>query len=163
MVAALGTIFFGLFFYLFPNGRFVPNWTRWLALIWIAILMPGVLFPGSLLDTNHWPPALVGILLSGFILTFILAQDHRYKHYSNWTERQQTKWVVFGLATVRARVFPRWGGWLIAAGQPVFLFGIVAYPFAIIGGSALGLGLVLCGRAMVITGPYPSLKMLFKT
>jgi hypothetical protein len=32
----LGAASFGLFLYLFPDGRFVPRWTRWVALVWIA-------------------------------------------------------------------------------------------------------------------------------
>jgi len=32
----LGSASFGLFLYLFPDGRFVPRWTRWVALIWIG-------------------------------------------------------------------------------------------------------------------------------
>ena len=30
----VGYIAWMLFFYLFPSGRFVPRWTRWLALIY---------------------------------------------------------------------------------------------------------------------------------
>jgi hypothetical protein len=29
----LGSASFGLFLYLFPDGRFVPRWTRWMALV----------------------------------------------------------------------------------------------------------------------------------
>jgi hypothetical protein len=38
-----------LFFYLFPSGRFVPRWTRWLALCW-------VLFCGTWIFTPFGPP-----------------------------------------------------------------------------------------------------------
>src|SRR5215208_7622061 len=31
----LGSATFGLFLYLFPDGRFVPRWTSWVALTWI--------------------------------------------------------------------------------------------------------------------------------
>src|SRR5205823_430940 len=34
-VRFLGSVCFSLFFYLFPNGQFVPRWTRW--------LMPGII------------------------------------------------------------------------------------------------------------------------
>src|SRR5919112_2209336 len=39
-----------LFFYLFPSGRFVPRWTRWLALCW-------VLFVGTWTFTPFGPPS----------------------------------------------------------------------------------------------------------
>ncbi len=32
----LGAASFGLFLYLFPDGRFVPRWTRWVALVRIV-------------------------------------------------------------------------------------------------------------------------------
>ena len=37
-----------LIFYLFPDGRFVPRWTRWLALVWIVVsLVPlGLIISG---------------------------------------------------------------------------------------------------------------------
>jgi hypothetical protein len=36
LVAFLGNVSFGTFFYLFPNGRFVPRWTRWLIVGWVV-------------------------------------------------------------------------------------------------------------------------------
>jgi hypothetical protein len=91
-----------LFFYLFPSGRFVPRWTRWLALCW-------VLFSGSWLFTPlvgppSWPP----LLFNGAILvlwgSFPVAQLYRYARVSDATQRQQTKWVVFGVAVAVAGV-----------------------------------------------------------
>src|SRR3712207_424971 len=31
-----GVAFIGLFLYLFPSGRFVPRWTRWIAVAWVV-------------------------------------------------------------------------------------------------------------------------------
>ena len=36
----LGAATFGLFLYVFPDGQFVPRWTRWVALVWIAWQFP---------------------------------------------------------------------------------------------------------------------------
>ena len=36
-VQIVGTVCVVLFFLLFPNGRFVPRWTRWLAVAYIAL------------------------------------------------------------------------------------------------------------------------------
>ncbi len=43
------------FFYLFPDGRFVPSATRWLALAFLALFLPGFVWPGSPLDDATWP------------------------------------------------------------------------------------------------------------
>jgi hypothetical protein len=50
----LGLASFGLFLYLFPDGRFVPRWTRWVALVWIAWQLPRYLFPDWHLDPDTW-------------------------------------------------------------------------------------------------------------
>ncbi|RPJ44161.1 MAG: hypothetical protein EHM21_10515 [Chloroflexi bacterium] len=40
MLHFLGSASFSLFLFIFPDGRFVPRWTRWVALVWIAWLFP---------------------------------------------------------------------------------------------------------------------------
>lgn len=91
----LGDIGLLVFFCLFPNGQFVPHWTRWLALGWIAFRLPAILFPLSPFDTEAGPWA--GLLWSLFLGGLIVAQGYRYRYVSNPTHRQQTKWIVFGL------------------------------------------------------------------
>jgi len=90
-----------LFFYLFPSGRFIPRWTRWLALCW-------VLFSGSWLFTPFGPPSWPPLLFNATILilwgSFVVAQVYRYARVSNAGQRQQTKWVVFGVAVAVAGV-----------------------------------------------------------
>jgi hypothetical protein len=90
-----------LFFYLFPSGRFVPRWTRWLALCW-------ALFSGSWLFTPFGPPTWPPVLFNGAVLvlwgSFLVAQVYRYAWVSDATERQQTKWVVFGVSVAVAGV-----------------------------------------------------------
>jgi signal transduction histidine kinase len=81
------------FFYLFPNGRFVPRWTRWLtigAILYWGILdfSPNVTF-SQLVSTSAF---------LGFVGTMIPVQVYRYVRRSNRVQRQQTKWVVFGMA-----------------------------------------------------------------
>ena len=41
----LGSVCVVLFFLLFPGGRFVPRWTRWLAVAFIAYLSADIVFP----------------------------------------------------------------------------------------------------------------------
>jgi hypothetical protein len=88
-----------LFFYLFPSGRFVPRWTRWLALCW-------VLFCGTWIFTPFGPPSWPLPLFNVAILilwgSFPVAQLYRYLRDSDRAQRQQTKWVVFGVAVAIA-------------------------------------------------------------
>ena len=93
----LGLASFGLFLYLFPDGRFVPRWTRWVALAWIAWQVPKYWFR-NWPDINTWIIRLNIAIWSGALGTIIYAQVYRYRRVSNAVQRQQTKWVVFGIA-----------------------------------------------------------------
>ena len=86
--------------YLFPNGRFVPRWTGWFALLVILFMGIGTVFPASLFNTTTWP-GLPGIALQVVLIgTILFAQIYRYLRVSTPSERQQTKWVVFGIAVL---------------------------------------------------------------
>ena len=87
-------------FYVFPDGRFTPRWTRVPALAWIAMFGASHVLPGSLLAPGNWPPALLAGLITALVGTCLFAQVHRYRRVSGSTERQQTKWVVFGLCVM---------------------------------------------------------------
>lgn len=41
--------------YLFPNGRFVPRWTRWLALLVVLFVAGSTISPTSLFNSDTWP------------------------------------------------------------------------------------------------------------
>src|SRR5215467_14517976 len=94
-VAFLGDISIFLFFYVFPTGRFVPRWTRWL---WFAVIVfwaVDVFFPSPL---SIKFPILLQVVLLGFICSVLVAQVYRYRYVSSALQRQQTKWVVFGIS-----------------------------------------------------------------
>ena len=84
------TALFSIVFLVFPDGRFVPRWTRWAAL---ALVMTQVM---RVFQPDTW--ARVGFAVSvPMIVTLMLAQLYRYVRVSGPVQRQQTKWVVFGL------------------------------------------------------------------
>src|SRR5829696_3367789 len=71
---------------LFPDGGFVPRWTRWLILSSIPLVATILYMPLA-----YW-----GVFVVVLLLGAIYAQVYRYRHVSTPTERQQTKWVTFG-------------------------------------------------------------------
>jgi hypothetical protein len=84
-----------VFFFIFPDGRFVPRWSRWVVPLVFVMPVLSVLLPDSILVE---PPPPVNILLFlGLWACCALAQVYRYRRVSGPIERQQTKWVVFGL------------------------------------------------------------------
>ena len=83
--------------YLFPSGRFVPRWTRWLALLVVLFVGGGSFFPASPFNTNNWPGPLTTVLALAVFGTLLFAQFYRYFRVSTSVQRQQTKWVVLGI------------------------------------------------------------------
>jgi hypothetical protein len=92
----VGQVAYTIFFYVFPDGRFVPRWSRWLVLVWAVLLVPDVFFPRSPLNLLDGP------LFFGLIGGAVLAQAYRYRRVSTPVHRQQTKWVVFAMAVAGA-------------------------------------------------------------
>ncbi len=89
-------------FYLFPDGRFRPRWTRWLLLVWMLYSVVAVAYPRV-----GPPPGIASIAVDdipvilwtlGFMGTGVLAQVWRYRHVSTPFQRQQTKWPLYGLS-----------------------------------------------------------------
>ena len=85
-----GQVSFLIFFYIFPDGRFAPGWTRWLAIAAALLWVPAAFFQHSFLDILSGPFFFV------VIITTVVAQVYRYRRVSSPEQRQQTKWVVFG-------------------------------------------------------------------
>jgi hypothetical protein len=90
----LGNVCLGLFFYLFPSGQFVPRWTRWLMIVTGAYWAINIFFPNTPFS-NSW---LLFVLFLALIASPIILQIYRYRRVSTPVQRQQTKWVVFGIA-----------------------------------------------------------------
>jgi signal transduction histidine kinase len=95
LVGFLGEVLFFTLFYIFPDGRFVPRWTRVPAIILIANLALHYFLPDWKPSSYGWVDLLIWLILG--LATILSAQIYRYIRVSGPVERQQTKWVVFGL------------------------------------------------------------------
>jgi hypothetical protein len=94
-VELVGNVCSVLFFFLFPGGRFEPRWTRWLAVAFIAFQASTSLFAGlysrsSVLETVSY------LVFLGIVASLMWSQIYRYRRVSSPSQRQQTRWVVFG-------------------------------------------------------------------
>jgi hypothetical protein len=99
LLALFGSMSFILFLYLFPSGRFVPRWTRWIPTLWGMHEIAYYFFPNSVFNISRKFPLLDLLVLVGFFCIGVGAQIYRYRHVSGRVERQQTKWVVFGMVS----------------------------------------------------------------
>src|SRR3712207_1379893 len=98
VVNFVGEAAFFVLFCVFPDGRFVPRWTRWAAVVWIFYQLLAAFLPDSPISPRNWPLVIDASLLLGLIGSLVVAQIYRYRRVSTQVQRQQTKWVVFGFA-----------------------------------------------------------------
>jgi hypothetical protein len=89
ITAIIGSIILFLWFFIFPDGRFVPRWTRWIFFILLATQIWRIFQPELYQQSFIY----LGPLIFGSI---VAVQIYRYRH-SNREQRQQIKWVVFGV------------------------------------------------------------------
>lgn len=125
-----------LFVFLFPDGRFVSRWMR----VPVGLLVVGTFIAlffgrGSLAE----PSDALGLVLITALLGGTATQIHRYRRVSNRAQRQQTKWVVFGVTVaVVAQVGTILAAPLLAGpGLPALLYSaasvnIVTFAFILV-------------------------------
>jgi hypothetical protein len=136
----------------FPDGRFVPAWTRLLAGAAVPLLVLFTEFPRTM---NALPDLPEGVSLGRFTLQVLVAsvflaaglwaQVYRYRHVSGPVQRQQTRWVVFSLGLLFvvlfvAFIFPSlfmdtansWFAWTLLATAPLFIAVPVSVATAIL-------------------------------
>ena len=86
-----------LLFYLFPDGHFVPRWTRYAALV-LLLITPLFIH----VTIAEWLPTTTlraGVTYSVYMMLLfagVYAQIYRYRRVAGPIERQQTKWAVLG-------------------------------------------------------------------
>ena len=98
-VQAIGWVTAISFYLVFPNGRFVPRWSRFLVPALVVSALIWVLFPDSPFNLSH----LYSLPLPVFAVDMVpwivgaVAQAHRFARVSRPVERQQTKLALFGI------------------------------------------------------------------
>lgn len=127
---------------LFPDGRFVPRWSRWLLASCAFLFAAQAIAPGSVLDVSRWPVVLAGSLNVFIFGTVLLAPIYRYRSLSDPVQRAQTRWVVFGLV-LAIGVFFALGLFQVlvrpqdSSPEHAVLFGLIAPAIALLGFTAL--------------------------
>jgi len=137
-LSGLGLASIVLFLVLFPNGRLVPRWMGLFLLLGMIGAVSTVLPPTSRFNSNNLPWWL-GLVTPVVYVTIIFSQIYRYRRVSTRVERQQTKWVVFGIIVVLTGLFvilPMFTFIFPTLNQPnipssVFL-GLITYPLVLL-------------------------------
>lgn len=81
--------------YIFPDGRFVPRWTRWAAVAWV--LFPFAFLGAALVDRADAAMPYFGVMILILLSTCLIAPIYRYRAVADPTARQQIKWAILGL------------------------------------------------------------------
>src|SRR5579859_212936 len=89
-----------LFLMLFPNGRLVPRWVWPFLVILILNTISTALLPLLPFGSNNLPAWIPGVLTFIAYGAILFSQIYRYLRVSTRVERQQTKWVIFGIFIV---------------------------------------------------------------
>ena len=108
-----------LVFLLFPSGQFVPRWTRWALLVFL----PGLVLTAFVAPAfpPYAPVGQLTFLVSlSELATIAIVQIYRYRRVSSPLQRQQTKWVVFGIAASITVV--------VGGSVPLLIFPALAEP-----------------------------------
>ena len=96
----------GAFIVSYPDGMFVPRWTRWLAIgsalvsaLWSLNIGPFNTGRGLVADS------LTAVVLGGLGL-MLYAQIWRYRHHLTALQKQQVKWFIFGFGVYAVTFVP---------------------------------------------------------
>jgi hypothetical protein len=101
LMGELSFLVFFLDFTIFPDGRLVPRWTSWLLVAFGVESVVIVFFTNSIpfsSSASLWIVVSLDVLFFALYVGLIVAQIYRYRYVSTFVQRQQTKWVVFGLS-----------------------------------------------------------------
>ena len=122
-------------FYIFPDGRFVPGWTRWLIPGWVVTIVSVSLFSGTGLDLNSWPPLISVPIYLVLLGSSPAAQVYRFRKASNTDQRQQIKLVVYGLTIFVTSFLGFWIPLMFAS--ELQISGLTAVIYDLFGGTLL--------------------------
>ena len=126
----------GGFLLTFPNGRFAPRWSWLLILLWIGQF---VFF--LVADQGIFGDAAITFLALAVFLTWgstVGVQVYRYVRVYSYSERQQTKWLIFGvtLGLLFNAVFVLMGNFFLGGIGPESLYQLLVFS---LGGLVLDL------------------------
>ncbi len=100
-VQFLGSMAPLLYASLFPDGRFVPSWMRWLVLLWAgrSLHFSVLLFVEPSLS-GSFLTKLLSLAFVPFMAVSVYAVLYRYRRVAGPLQRQQIKWIVVGAVIV---------------------------------------------------------------
>jgi predicted Ser/Thr protein kinase len=92
VMLSLGVLLSILSVYVFPDGRFTPEWSHWLR---VPAILAAIAYGIGFYTVRQVPLLLFGVLVC-LVLIGAYSQFYRYQHATN-SQRQQIKWYMYGV------------------------------------------------------------------
>jgi hypothetical protein len=95
-----GNWLFPALLFLLPDGRFVPRWGRWFFVLWGAYISYAIVIltlNSGVSSPDDMTSRVAGLILLVCAAVGIYGQFYRYRHMATAPQRQQIKWLGFGL------------------------------------------------------------------
>ncbi len=86
--------------YTFPDGKFTPRWTLWLAILLLPLTFFIAFDVDISLNPNNWPGPLYLLPNILFIGAGLIAVIYRYRHTVEIEQRQALRWYVWGISSL---------------------------------------------------------------
>ncbi len=84
--------------YTFPDGRFRPRWTLWLAIVLLPLAFIMAFDIDISLNPGNWPGPLYLLPNILFIGGGLIAVLYRYRHTVEFKQKQAMRWYVWGIS-----------------------------------------------------------------
>jgi len=83
---------------IFPDGRFVPRWMRYISVFGFIFAATWNFFPQEFAAPTGLMAVIVSLGAAITLASTLYAQVYRYRRVSTTLQRQQTKWFVLGIS-----------------------------------------------------------------
>ena len=91
-LSGIGFVSLASLLYVFPDGKFIPSWSKWLMMIFVLLILVQTYVFFSELDQSE---SLLEIIIPMLYFSLgVISQVYRYIRVSGPVERQQTKWAL---------------------------------------------------------------------
>jgi hypothetical protein len=94
-----------LVIYTFPDGKFTPRWTLWLAILLLPLTFFLAFDIDIFLNPGNWPGPLYLLPNILFIGAGLFAVIYRYRHTVDHEQKRALRWYVWGISLLVAVYF----------------------------------------------------------
>ena len=84
--------------YTFPDGKFTPRWTLWLAILLLPLTFIIAFDIDIFLNPGNWPGPLYLVPNFLFVGAGLYSVLYRYRHTLESEQRQAMRWYVWGIS-----------------------------------------------------------------